>query len=141
MSSPLGYLDAEGADEADFEQPIRELYTYRHGEHWLDGIVTGAKRGDGRALVQFDERVWVSTADVRESSHYIAVLLNPDSTVYAEVIARYIEGSPADPIRDVSVTDGANNVGTEWRPLDEPSVGTRVRYRYTGTAELESAEV
>ncbi len=144
MSSPLEYLDADGADEADYEQPMRELYSYRDGERWADGIVTGVKPhgcDDGRTLVQFDDRVWVTTADVRPSSHYIAVLLNPDSSVYAEVVARYVDGAPADPIRDVSVPDGANNIGTEWRPLDEPPIGTRVRYRYTGTAELESAPV
>ncbi|WP_348788268.1 hypothetical protein [Leifsonia sp. NPDC080035] len=141
MTSPLEYLNADGADEADFEQPMRELYAYRDGEHWTDGIVTGTKRADdGRALVQFDGRVWVSTEDVRDSDHYIAVLLNPDSSVYAEVVARLIDGSPADPIRDVSLTDGTANVGTEWRPLDEPRRGTRVRYRYTGTAELEPVD-
>lgn len=141
MSSPLDYLDADDADEADYEQPMRELFAYRDGDRWADGIVTGVKRGaDGRALVQFDSRMWVTTKDVRESTHYIAVLLNPDSSVYAEVIAGYRDGSPADPIRDIDVIDGANNVGTEWRPLDEPPIGSRVRYRYTGTAELEAAD-
>ncbi|MGN6428083.1 hypothetical protein [uncultured Leifsonia sp.] len=141
MTSPLDYLNADGADEADYEQPMREVYAYRDGERWTDGIVTGTKRGeDGRALVQFDGRVWVGADDVRDSDHYIAVLLNPDSTVYAEVLARLIDGAPADPIRDVSVTDGASNVGTEWRPLDEERRGTRVRYRYTGTAELEPVD-
>ena len=141
MGSPLEYLDAAGADEADYEQPMRALYAYRDGERWPDGIVTGVKRGaDGRAQVQFDGRVWVSTADVRESGHYIAVLLNSDSSVYAEVIASRIDGAPADPIRDISLLDGATNAGTEWRLLDEPAIGTRVRYRYTGTAELMSAE-
>ncbi len=38
------------------------------------------------------------------------------------------------------MVDGSTNAGTEWRPLDEQAVGTRVRYRYTGTAELEAAE-
>ncbi len=127
MSSPLEYLNADGADEADFEQPMREL--------------CGVKRGaDGRAHVQFDGRMWVTTDDVRESTHYIAVLLNPDSTVYAEVITGYRDGAPADLIRDIDVVDGSTNAGTEWRPLDEQAVGTRVRYRYTGTAELEAAE-
>ncbi len=126
MSSPLEYLNADGADEADFEQPMRELCV---------------KRGaDGRAHVQFDGRMWVTTDDVRESTHYIAVLLNPDSTVYAEVITGYRDGAPADLIRDIDVVDGSTNAGTEWRPLDEQAVGTRVRYRYTGTAELEAAE-
>ncbi|HTJ37940.1 MAG TPA: hypothetical protein VL738_32300, partial [Dactylosporangium sp.] len=141
MSSPLEYLDADGADEADYEQPMRELFAYRDGERWLDGIVTGVKRGaDGRAHVQFDNRMWVTTDDIRESSHYIAVLLNPDSTVYAEVITGYRDGAPAELIRDIDVVDGANNAGTAWRPLDERAVGSRVRYRYTGTAELEAAE-
>jgi hypothetical protein len=141
MSSPLEYLNADDADEADFEQPMRELFAYRDGDHWLDGIVTGVKRApDGRALVQFDGRMWVTTDGIRESSHYIAVLLNPDSSVYAEVITGYRDGAPADLIRDIDVVDGSVNAGTEWRPLDEPRVGTRVRYRYTGTAELEAAE-
>jgi hypothetical protein len=141
MSSPLEYLNADGADEADYEQPMRELFAYRDGDHWLDGVVTGVKRGsDGRACVQFDGRMWVGTDDIRESNHYIAVLLNPDSTVYAEVITGYRDGAPADLIRDIDVVDGSNNAGTEWRPVDEQPVGTRVRYRYTGTAELEAAE-
>jgi hypothetical protein len=84
--------------------------------------------------------MWVTTDDIRESSHYIAVLLNPDSTVYAEVITGYRDGAPAELIRDIDVVDGANNAGTAWRPLDERAVGSRVRYRYTGTAELEAAE-
>jgi hypothetical protein len=42
-------------------------------------------------------------------------------------------------IRDISIV-GDDNVGTEWRPLDEPATGTRVRYRYTGTAELQAPD-
>ena len=137
MSSPLEYLNADGADEADFEQPMRELFAYRDGDHWRDGIVSGVKRGaDGRAHVQFDGRMWVTTDDVRESTHYIAVLLNPDSEVYAEVIQSFVDGQPKEVIREVSTVGDGDNVGTEWRLLDEPATGTRVRYRYTGTAEL-----
>ncbi|MDN4615825.1 hypothetical protein P5G50_15335 [Leifsonia sp. F6_8S_P_1B] len=139
MTSPLEYLNADGADEADYEQPMRELYAYPDGDHWLDGIVTGVKPGaaiEGGALVQFDERLWVRASLVRESDHYIAVLLGRDGDVYAEVITSFIDGQPADPIRDISVTDGESNIGTEWRPIDEPRTGTRVRYRYTGSADL-----
>jgi hypothetical protein len=65
-----------------------------------------------------------------------SALLNPDSEVYAEVVQSYVDGQPKDVIRDVSLV-GEDNVGTEWRPIDEPRVGSRVRYRYTGTAELQ----
>lgn len=138
MSSPLDYLDAPGADDADLEQPMRELYAYRDGDRWSDGFVTGVRRGsDGSgAQVQFESRVWVPAAEVRPSSHYIAVLVNPDDTVYAEVVQAFADGEPADPIRDVSTT-GDGNVGTEWRLIDEPRTGTRVRYRYSGAVELE----
>jgi hypothetical protein len=139
MTSPLDYLDEDGADEADYESPMRELYAYHDGDTWLDGIVTGVKphgAADGRTLVQFDERLWVPAHEVRRSDHYIAVLLNPDSEVYAEVIQSFVDGSPKESIRDVSIV-GGDNVGTEWRAIDEPQTGTRVRYRYTGTAELQ----
>ena len=112
---------------------------YHDGDTWLDGIVTGVKphaAADGGTLVQFDERLWVPAREVRESDHYIAVLLNPDSEVYAEVIQSFVDGKPKDVIRDVSIIGDGDNVGTEWRLLDEPATGTRVRYRYTGTAEL-----
>ena len=138
MTSPLDYLDEDGADEADYESPMRELYAYRDGDTWLDGIVTGVRphaAADGGTLVQFDERLWVPAREVRQSDHYIAVLLNPDSEVYAEVIQSFVDGQPKDVIRDVSIV-GDDNVGTEWRPIDEPRTGSRVRYRYTGTAEL-----
>lgn len=138
MSSPLGYLDSNEADEADYEQPMRELFAYHDGERWVDGFVTGVRpaAGDGgKTLVQFDGRVWVPARDVRESNHYVAVLLNPDAEVYAEIVQSYVDGNPKDPIRDVTKV-GDDNVGTEWRPIDEPRIGTRVRYRYTGTAEL-----
>jgi hypothetical protein len=139
MTSPLDYLDEAGADEADYETPMRELYAYRDGDTWFDGIVTGVRphsAGDGGTLVQFDGRLWVPVREVRPSDHYIAVLLNPDSEVYAEVVQSYVDGRPKDVIRDVSLV-GEDNVGTEWRPIDEPRVGSRVRYRYTGTAELQ----
>jgi len=138
MTSPLDYLDQDGADEADYETPMRELYAYHDGDTWLDGIVTGVRphaAADGGALVQFDERLWVPAREVRQSDHYVAVLLNPDSEVYAEVIQSLVDGQPKDVIRDVSIV-GDDNVGTEWRPIDEPRAGSRVRYRYTGTAEL-----
>ena len=138
MTSPLDYLDQDGADEADYESPMRELYAYHDDDTWIDGIVTGVKPGgaaDGKTLVQFDGRLWVPAREVRRSDHYIAVLLNPDSEVYAEVIQSFVDGQPKEIIRDVSIV-GGDNVGTEWRPLDEPATGTRVRYRYTGTAEL-----
>jgi hypothetical protein len=137
-TSPLDYLDQDGADEADYETPMRELYAYHDGDTWLDGIVTGVRpraAADGGTLVQFDERLWVPAREVRQSDHYIAVLLNPDSEVYAEVIQSFVDGQPKDVIRDVSIV-GDDNVGTEWRPIDEPRTGSRVRYRYTGTAEL-----
>lgn len=140
MTSPLEYLNADGADEADYEQPMRELYAYPDGDHWLNGIVTGVKPGaaiEGGALVQFDDRLWVRASLVRDSDHYIAVLLNRDGEVYAEVITSLIDGQPAESIRDISVTDGASNAGTEWRPIDEPRTGTRVRYRYTGGVDLD----
>jgi len=140
MSSPLEYLDAAGADEADFESPMRELYAYRDGDNWVDGFVTGVKRGgaqDGSTLVQFDGRTWVPASEVRASDHYVAVLLNPDDTVYAEVVQSYIDGQPANPIRDVSTVDG-QNVGTLWHPVDAPRTSsTRIPYRYAGTAELD----
>jgi hypothetical protein len=142
MTSPLDYLDEDGADEADYESPMRELYAYRDGDTWLDGIVTGVRpngSGDGGALVQFDGRLWVPAREVKRSSHYIAVLLNPDSEVYAEVIQSYVDDEPKQVIRDVSKV-GDDNVGTEWRPLDEAPTGTRVRYRYTGTAELQEPD-
>jgi hypothetical protein len=138
MSSPLEFLNADGADEADHETPMRELYAYQDGDRWVDGFVTGVRPGgaaDGTALVQFDDRVWVPAADVRASEHYVAVLVNPDDTVYAEVVQSLVDGKPADPIRDVSTVDG-QNVGTEWRVIDEEPTGTRIRYRYAGTAEL-----
>jgi hypothetical protein len=139
MTSPLEYLDEDGADEADYESPMRELYAYRDDDTWLDGIVTGVKAhasADGKTLVQFDDRLWVPAREVRRSNHYIAVLLNPDSEVYSEVIQSYLDGKPKDVIRDVSIV-GDDNVGTEWQIIDEPATGTRVRYRYTGTAELQ----
>ncbi|MGO4300714.1 hypothetical protein [Leifsonia sp. RAF41] len=142
MTSPLDYLDENGADEADYESPMRELYAYHDGDTWLDGIVTGVKPGgtsDGKTLVQFDERLWVPAREVKQSDHYVAVLLNPDSEVYAEVIQSFVDGQPKDSIRDVSIV-GGDNVGTEWRRLDEPTTGTRVRYRYTGTAELQAPD-
>jgi len=142
MTSPLDYLDEDGADEADYESPMRELYAYRDGDTWLDGIVTGVKphgTSDGKALVQFDERLWVPAREVKPSDHYVAVLLNPDSEVYAEVIQSFVDGQPKQSIRDVSIV-GDDNVGTEWRLLDEPATGTRVRYRYTGTAVLEAPD-
>ncbi|WP_374010067.1 hypothetical protein [Leifsonia sp. LS-T14] len=142
MTSPLDYLDEDGADEADYESPMRELYAYRDGDTWLDGIVTGVKphgTSDGKTLVQFDERLWVPAREVKPSDHYIAVLLNPDSEVYAEVIQSFVDGQPKEIIRDVSIV-GDDNVGTEWRLLDEPPTGTRVRYRYTGTAVLEAPD-
>jgi hypothetical protein len=139
MSSPLEYLDAAGADEADFESPMRELYAYRDGESWRDGFVTGVKPGgaqDGATLVQFDGRIWVPAAEVRASDHYVAVLLNPDDSVYTEVVQSFIDGKPADPIRDVATVDG-QTVGTAWHPVDAPSAtSTRVPYRYAGTTEL-----
>ena len=139
MTSPLDYLDEDGADEADYESPMRELYAYRDGDSWLDGVVTGVRPHggvDGCTLVQFDDRLWVPAREVRSSSHYIAVLLNPDSEVYAEVVQSFVDGEPKQIIRDISIVGDGDNVGTEWRALDEPPVGTRVRYRYTGTAEL-----
>jgi len=141
-TSPLDYLDQDGADEADYETPMRELYAYHDGDTWLDGIVTGVRphaAADGGTLVQFDERLWVPAREVRSSDHYIAVLLNPDSEVYAEVIQSLVDGKPKEVIRDVSIV-GDDNVGTEWRLLDEPATGTRVRYRYTGTAVLEAPD-
>ncbi|WP_285116123.1 hypothetical protein [Leifsonia sp. fls2-241-R2A-40a] len=140
MTSPLDYLDEDGADEADYESPMRELYAYRDGDTWLDGIVTGVRphgASDGKTLVQFDERLWVPAREVKRSDHYIAVLLNPDSEVYAEVPQSYVDGQPKEIIRDVSALGDGDNVGTEWGLLDEPPTGTRVRYRYTGTAELQ----
>ncbi|MGO4536695.1 hypothetical protein [Leifsonia sp. 2MCAF36] len=142
MTSPLDYLDEDGADEADYESPMRELYAYHDGDTWLDGVVTGVRPGgaaDGTTLVQFDERLWVPARDVKPSDHYVAVLLNPDSEVYAEVIQSFVGGQPKEVIRDVSIV-GDGNVGTEWRPLDERATGTRVRYRYTGTAELQAPD-
>ncbi|MFP3465886.1 hypothetical protein [Leifsonia sp. SIMBA_070] len=142
MTSPLDYLDQDGADEADYESPMRELYAYHDGDTWIDGIVTGVRphaAADGGALVQFDERLWVPAREVRRSNHYIAVLLNPDSEVYDEVIQSLVDGEPKETIRDISLV-GADNAGTEWRRLDEPATGTRVRYRYTGTAELPTPD-
>lgn len=144
MSSPLEYLDAAGADEADFESPMGELYAYRDGDgdadRWVDGFVTAVRPGgaqDGSALVQFDNRTWVPAAEVRASEHYVAVLMNPDDTVYAEVVQSYIDGAPADPIRDVATIDG-QTVGTAWHPVDaERGASTRIPYRYAGTTELD----
>lgn len=140
MSSPLEYLDAAGADEADFESPMRELYAYRNGDRWVDGFVTGVRPGgaqDGGTMVQFDGSTWVPASEVRASDHYVAVLLNPDDTVYAEIVQSYIDGQPADPIRDVATVDG-QTVGTVWHPADAPRLSpTRIPYRYAGTAELD----
>ena len=138
MSSPLEFLNAEDADEADYEMPLRELYSYRDGDHWADGFVTGVRPGaatDGSALVQFEDRLWVPVSDVRASDHYVAVLLNPDDSVYTEVVQTLVDGRPVDPIRDISLVDD-QNVGTEWRLIAPEPTGTRVRYRYAGTAEL-----
>ncbi|GAA0411896.1 hypothetical protein [Leifsonia naganoensis] len=61
-------------------------------------------------------------------SHYVAVLVNPDGSVYTEVELAFVDGAPADPVRDV-VTVGEQTVTTVWRPIDEPPTGHRVRYR------------
>ncbi|WP_431277669.1 hypothetical protein [Leifsonia poae] len=77
-------------------------------------------------------------------NHYLAVLMNPDGTVYAEIVTSLVDGAPADPIRDVT-TVGGQTVESVWRPdPDAPDEGVdyRVIYRYIGTGELgeESAE-
>jgi hypothetical protein len=73
-------------------------------------------------------------------NHYLAVLVNPDGTVYAEIVTSLVDGRPADPIRDVT-TVGGQTVESVWRPdADAPDEGTdfRVIYRYVGTGELGS---
>ncbi|GAA1438566.1 hypothetical protein [Leifsonia poae] len=67
--------------------------------------------------------------------HYTAVLVNPDGSVYTEVVQSLVDGKPADPIRDVT-TVGGQNVESVWRPDGDPVDG-RVPYRYVGTGELE----
>ncbi|MFF1634992.1 hypothetical protein [Leifsonia sp. NPDC058248] len=68
--------------------------------------------------------------------HYLAVLVNPDGSVYAEVVQSLVDGKPADPIRDVT-TLGGRNVESVWRPDAESAADGRVPYRYVGTGELE----
>ncbi|MFF1878642.1 hypothetical protein [Leifsonia sp. NPDC058230] len=73
-------------------------------------------------------------------NHYLAVLVNPDGTVYAEIVTSLVDGKPADPIRDVT-TVGGQTVESVWRPsADTPEEGAdyRVLYRYVGTGELDS---
>jgi hypothetical protein len=73
-------------------------------------------------------------------NHYLAVLVNPDGTVYAEIVTSLVDGRPADPIRDVT-TVGGQTVETVWRPdPDAPDEGAdyRVIYRYVGTGELDT---
>ena len=73
-------------------------------------------------------------------NHYLAALVNPDGTVYAEIVTSLVDGRPADPIRDVT-TVGGQTVESVWRPdPDAPDDGAdyRVIYKYVGTGELDS---
>jgi hypothetical protein len=73
-------------------------------------------------------------------NHYVAVLVNPDGSVYAEVVQSLVDGHPADPLRDVT-TVGGQTVESVWRPDLEGAEGaddSRIPYRYVGTGELES---
>jgi hypothetical protein len=73
-------------------------------------------------------------------NHYVAVLVNPDGSVYAEVVQSLVDGQPADPLRDVT-TVGGQTVESVWRPDLEGTEGAddfRIPYRYVGTGELES---
>jgi hypothetical protein len=73
-------------------------------------------------------------------NHYLAVLVNPDGSVYAEVEQSLVDGQPADPLRDVT-TVGGQTVESVWRPDLEGTEGAdgyRVPYRYVGTGELDS---
>jgi len=105
----------------------------------VDGLATGVRPKsdlDETATVQIDHRDWYPAADLRESSHYTAVLVNPDGTIYRESIESLAAGEPAPVIRDIG-TYGADNLAAEftldkgaWQP------GGRVLYRYVGSADL-----
>ena len=139
MTSPLAHLNASDCDEEDLEAPLGNLYSYFDGERWVDGVATGVRPKsdlDDSAMVQIDHRDWYPAADLRESSHYTAVLVNPDGTIYRESIESLAGGKPAPAIRDIG-TYGADNLAAEftlenrsWEP------GGRVLYRYVGSADL-----
>ena len=142
MTSPLAHLNTPDCDEEDFEAPVGNLYSYFDGERWVDGLATGVRSKsdlDETAMVQIDHRDWYPVADLRESSHYTAVLVNPDGTIYRESIESLAGGEPAPTIRDIG-TYGADNLAAEfalekgqWEP------GGRVLYRYVGSADLGSS--
>ncbi len=139
MTSPLAHLNDTDTDGGDLEAPIGNLYSYFDGQRWVDGIATGTRPKsdlDLTAMVQIDHQDWYSVDDIRVSTHYTAVLVNPDGTIFAESIESLRDGAPAPAIRDVG-TYGADNVAAEfalekgkWEP------GGRVLYRYVGTADL-----
>ena len=142
MTSPLAHLNASDCDDEDFEAPIGNLYSYYDGERWVDGVATGVRPKsdlDPTATVQIDHRDWYPVADLRESSHYTAVLVNPDGTIYRESIESLSGGEPAPVIRDIG-TYGADNLAAEFT-LEKGrwERGGRVLYRYVGSADLGSS--
>lgn len=139
MTSPLAHLNDDDTDDADLEAPVGNLYSYFDGLRWVDGLATGVRRRselDPTATVQIDHRDWYPVSEIRPSTHYTAVLVNPDGTIYTESIESLIDGGPAAVIRDVG-TYGADNLAAEFLlEKGDWQAGGRVLYRYAGSADL-----